>query len=214
MFTGLIEEIGDIGSIRSISGGKRIEILCRHILDDLHVSDSVAVDGVCLTVTGHSSRGFFAEAVGETLKKSTLESLRPGRKVNLERAVKPDDRLGGHLVQGHVNGLGIISRLTRLGENYLLEVTVGAEVSHYVVDEGSIAINGISLTVARITGTRLQISVIPHTWKHTTLQYQTAGDRVNIETDVIAKYIEKLPAAKKTSAGSRISEEWLKHLGY
>jgi riboflavin synthase len=157
----------------------------------------------------------WVDAVGETLKKSTLETAGSGKFVNLERALRLSDRLGGHLVQGHVNGMAQITRVTRLGENYQLELSIPETLERYVIDEGSIAVDGISLTIARVNGIRLTFSIIPHTWNHTTLQTLSVGDRVNIETDVLANYIEKLLADRQGGTNRQIlSEEWLKKLGY
>lgn len=215
MFTGLIEEIGTIGAILPIAGGKKIEIICKSILDDVAVNDSVAVDGVCLTATAVHEQVFLADAVGETLNKSTLASVKSGLPVNLERALRLSDRLGGHLVQGHVNGIADISKIVRLGENYLLEIRIPDSLRRYVIDEGSIAVNGISLTIAAVKGSRLEFSIIPHTWKNTTLAHMSVGQRVNIETDVIAKYIENLLRdGKAGTASPSLNEDVLKKMGY
>jgi len=219
MFTGLIEEIGTIGTIQPIPGGKKIQIVCNDILDDIKVDDSVSVSGVCLTATAVNDSGFRADAVGETLNKSVLSNIKSGSYCNLERALRLNDRLGGHLVQGHVNGIAEISRITKLGDNYALEVVIPAELQRYVIDEGSIALNGISLTIAKVEGSRLRFSVIPHTWKNTTLQYLNIGDRLNVETDVLAKYIEKLMTDGAKAPGVQnkandITEEWLKNKGF
>jgi riboflavin synthase len=218
VFTGLIEEIGSIGTIQNIAGGIRIEILCNLILQDIAVNNSIAVDGVCLTATEIHDTGFRAEAVGETLKKSVLNTIRPGNKCNLERALKLSDRLGGHLVQGHVNGIAEIVQTTKLGDNYELKIKIPDILQSYVIDEGSIALNGISLTIARVEGNILSFSIIPHTWQNTTLQYMASGHRLNVETDVIAKYIEKLIQNRDKHStikkSSNISEEWLKNKGF
>jgi len=215
MFTGLIEEVGKIGAVKPIAGGKSLEILCKDILDDIKVNDSVAINGVCLTATRVEKAAFWADAVGETLKKSTLDAAGSATWVNLERALRLSDRLGGHLVQGHVNGIARITRITRLGENYQLEIAIPETLQRYVIGEGSIAVDGISLTIAHVNGARLTFSIIPHTWKHTTLQMLAVGDRVNIETDVVAKYIEKILADRQGGSGRQIlSEDWLKKLGY
>lgn len=214
MFTGLIEEIGKISNIRSISGGKSLLITANKILDDLKIDDSVAVNGVCLTATELTDKGFRAEAVGATLEKTTLNLLRQNTEVNLERSVRLMDRLGGHLVQGHVNGIAKVSRIDKLGENYFLEVVLPDNLKKYVIDEGSIAIDGISLTVASLIGNRVGVSVIPHTWKSTNLNKRKAGDDVNIETDVIGKYVEKLLSSGTTGEDDKFSSEWFKKMGY
>ena len=213
MFTGLIEEIGSINSITQISGGIQIKIAASKILDDLKIDDSVAINGICLTVTKIENDGFIAEAVGVTLDKTTISKLYKGYVVNLERAVRLSDRLGGHLVQGHVNGIGTIAKVEKLGDNYFLEVSVPDNLTKYLIDEGSIAVDGISLTIASLKNTKVGLSIIPHTWDNTNLAKKTVGDKVNIETDVIAKYIEKLITSKNDS-DEKFSESWFKKNGY
>jgi riboflavin synthase len=212
MFTGIIEEIGVIGRIVPIPGGRRYSIDAVRILEDLAVDQSVALNGVCLTTVELRQGGFVAEAVGETLEKSTLAHLQTGAYVNLERAMRLSDRLGGHLVQGHVNGVGRISRLQQRGDNWYLEVEVPENLSRYIISEGSIALDGISLTVADMENDRVGVSVIPHTYANTILKYRKAGDKLNIETDFIARYIEKFILGKEKS--ETISEDWLKRMGY
>ena len=134
--------------------------------------------------------------------------------VNLERALKLDDRLGGHFVQGHVNGIGTITEINKLGENYFLKISVDESLQKYLVEEGSITIDGISLTIAQLDNSKVGISIIPHTWQNTTLQLKKIGDEVNIETDVLAKYIEKLLSNNGTEHTTNITENWLKELGY
>lgn len=214
MFTGLIEEVGKIASVRSMSGGKRIKISAQQITDDIKVDDSIAVDGVCLTATELTSDGFWVDAVGETLTKSTISILQEGSVVNLERALKLADRLGGHIVQGHVNGLGTFTNITKRGENYLVEVNIPEDLCKYVIAEGSIAIDGISLTVAQLNNNKVGLSIIPHTWKNTSLKDKTVGSKVNIEVDVIAKYVEKLLSRNVSSEGSKFTDEWFNKLGY
>jgi riboflavin synthase len=152
MFTGIIEESGIIKNEASIPGGKRITISAKKVLDDLAVDHSVAVDGVCLTVVDLSPVGFSVEAVGETLTKSTIGSFSVGRQVNLERAMQLSDRLGGHLVQGHVNDVAPVTYIEQRGDNWYIEVRIADNLESYVIDEGSIALNGISLTIARLKG--------------------------------------------------------------
>ena len=213
MFTGLIEEIGQVKNIKSISGGISLNIAAKKIMNDIKIDDSVACNGVCLTVTSVGNNHFQADAVGATLEKTTLKSIRKGQQLNLERAVRLTDRLGGHLVQGHVNGIGSISQINKLGENFYLEVVIPENLKKYVIDEGSIAIDGISLTIAKLMNNHVGVSVIPHTWENTTLTYKRIGDSVNIETDLIAKYVEKLLTGGKDDENI-FSDRWFKKLGY
>lgn len=212
MFTGIIEEIGKLALIENIPGGKRIKIYASKIMDDVKIDDSICVNGVCLTVTKFEKDHFFVDAVGATLSKTTISNLKMGTELNLERAVKLSDRLGGHLVQGHANGTGLITRLTKLGENYFMAITIPDELEKYVIQEGSIAIDGISLTVAELNGNKAGLSIIPHTWNGTNLKFRKTGEDVNIEVDVIAKYAEKLLNGRKDNGN--ITEKWLKEIGY
>ena len=214
MFTGLIEEVGKIVKFEPMPGGKRIRILASKILDDLKVDDSIAINGVCLTATKIESDGFWADAVGETLEKSSLSFLNEGSEINVERALRLSDRLGGHLVQGHVNGLADVVGITKRGDNYLLELLLPEKLTRYTIEEGSITIDGISLTIAQLSGNKIGLSIIPHTWLNTTLRNKKIGDKVNIETDVIAKYIEKLMKGNSDNKGETITEDWLKRMGY
>lgn len=192
MFTGLIEEIGQIYRVINIPSGKKLGISSEKMPGEIAIGDSVSVSGVCLTVISLESKGFVVEAVGETLNKSTLNKIRVRNSVNLERSLKVTDRLDGHIVQGHVNGVGIIEKICKYGENWNLEINVPVRLIHYIVDEGSIAVDGISLTVANISGTRIRISVIPHTYHSTTINKYKDGATVNIETDILAKFAEKI----------------------
>lgn len=215
MFTGIIEELGTVHSIRRMSGGKTIRISADKVLTDVKPDDSVAVNGVCLTVTRLEQDGFWVDAVGETLDKSTIGELAVGHQVNLERALKLSDRLGGHLVQGHVNGVATVSAVIRRGENYFFECTVPNELLPYIIEEGSIAIDGISLTVASLQNNKVGISVIPHTYNHTVLKWRKTGQRVNVEVDVLAKYVERILTKSGSSGNSEtFSENWFKKLGY
>lgn len=214
MFTGLIEEIGKIVRINPIAGGKKFRVLASKIMDDIKVDDSIAINGVCLTATCVEPDGFWADAVGETLNKTTLAEMHEGAAVNVERAMKLSDRLGGHIVQGHVNGIANVTQIKKLGENYFLEINIPAELQKYTIAEGSISIDGISLTIAKLNSTRVGLSVIPHTWAATNLKDRKVGDRVNIETDVLAKYIEKLLMNNKETGTGKFSDEWFKNLGY
>jgi riboflavin synthase len=217
MFTGIIEEVGLLKKVVSIREGKRLYIAAKTIIADLKIGDSVAVCGVCLTVTGLEKDCFITEAVGETIAKTTIKRWSAGRRVNLERAVKVDGRWGGHFVQGHVSGLARIVAMKNRGENWYLQLAVPQEMEHFIASEGSIAIDGVSLTIADLaaTGRKAGISIIPHTYRNTIISSYKAGDLVNIETDFLARYIEKLIRPRKTeSRVDTFSAEWFKKLGY
>ncbi len=205
MFTGIIEEIGTIEKVSPISGGISLTIRAKKIIEDIAVNDSVCIDGVCLTVTKSDKSSFWVDAVGATLEKSTFNKVKADTSVNLERSVRLSDRLGGHLVQGHVNGIGILSEIKKLGEN---------ELERYLVKEGSIAINGISLTIAELNRNEISISVIPHTWQNTNLKDKKVNEKVNVEIDILAKYVEKLLAKNNNNPDTNITEGRLKELGY
>ncbi|RQW02442.1 MAG: riboflavin synthase [Calditrichaeota bacterium] len=209
MFTGIIEEIGTISGIRSLTDGLELIISADFIVDKLRVNDSVSIDGACQTVTASGPSTFTVQAVGETLKKTTLGTFKQGRLVNLESSITLNTPLGGHLVQGHVNGTGKIVKWQRLGENYLFEIELAADLLRYCIPEGSIAVDGISLTIAKLYETRIGISIIPHTVNHTTLQYKNTGEAVNIETDLIARYLERfLTHSAKDSLTIENLQKW------
>jgi len=214
MFTGIIEEIGKISSINPIAGGMRIKISSSKILDDVSVDDSICVSGVCLTAIKIEGDGFWVDAVGTTLDKTTFSQIQLSASVNLERSLKLNDRLGGHFVQGHTNGIGTILEIDKLGENYFLKIKVNESLEKYLIEEGSITIDGVSLTIAELDGSKVGISFIPHTWHNTIIQYKKIGDKVNVETDVLAKYIEKLLGKNGANDNINITENWLKELGY
>jgi riboflavin synthase len=214
MFTGIIEEIGKISNIQPIAGGLRIRISSSKILDGISIDDSICVSGVCLTAIKVEDDGFWVDAVGATLEKTTFSKLQLSTLVNLERSLKLNDRLGGHFVQGHTNGIGTILEINKLGENYFLKIKVEENLEKYLIDEGSITIDGISLTIAELDGSKVGISLIPHTWQNTAIQTKNIGDKVNVETDVLAKYIEKLVGKNGANDNINITENWLKELGY
>ena len=214
MFTGIIEEIGKVSEVNPIPGGKTIKISAVKILNDISVNDSVSINGVCLTATEVDEQGFKIDAVGVTLEKTTFSELQISSPVNLERSLKLSDRLGGHFVLGHVNDTGLIKEIIKLGDNYLIRVNVPNNMKKYLIDEGSITIDGISLTIAELKDSTIGISIIPHTWNNTTLQYKNAEDRVNIETDVLAKYVERLTNNKEFEHINKLSENCIKELGY
>lgn len=192
MFTGIVEEVGEIRAITSNAGGKRFRISAGKILEDIHEGDSIAVDGVCLTAEEFGSDYFAAQAVGETLLRSTLATVQRGSRVNLERAMAANGRFGGHFVQGHVDAVATVVSLKQEGNSALLCLAVPDTVQNYIVEKGSLTVNGISLTVAAVNGAEISIALIPATLQNTTLGLKRAADTVNIEVDVLAKYIEKM----------------------
>ena len=188
MFTGIIEELGTVAA-----SGSRLTIRCESVLEDLTEGASIAVNGVCLTAVTLEPNSFSADLAPETLRRSNLGDLRPGSRVNLERPVTPATRLSGHIVQGHVDGTGELLALDSLdNENWWLRVRVPAELERYLVFKGSIAIDGISLTIAALDRDELSVAIIPHTYRNTTLGGYKPGARVNLECDVLAKHVEKL----------------------
>lgn len=194
MFTGLIEEVGCVRSLRKSSRSGVLTIDATTVLEGTRVGDSIAVNGVCLTVTTLDHNGFTVDVMGETLDRSTLGGLRSGSLVNLERAMAADGRFGGHIVSGHIDGVGTISGKRKDQHAVWYTVRCAPELLRYIIEKGSIAIDGISLTVARITPNEFSVSVIPHTGKQTILSQKQVGDQVNLENDSIAKYVEKLMA--------------------
>ena len=188
MFTGIIEELGTV-----VTAGSRLSIQCSTVMSDLTEGASVAVNGVCLTAVGLRPDGFSADLAPETLRRSNLGDLRAGSRVNLERPLLPNSLLSGHIVQGHVDGTGEFLGLDALGEdNWWLRIRIPAELDRYLVFKGSICIDGISLTIAAIEAGVLSVTIIPHTYRNTTLAGYRPGSRVNLECDVLAKHVEKL----------------------
>ncbi|MBN2201144.1 riboflavin synthase [bacterium] len=198
MFTGLIEEIGKIRKILPGHDSVRIRIQAPRLAPELRTGDSVAVNGVCLTLTETQPEDFEATAVFQTLKQSTLGRLRTGDRVNLERALAIGGRLGGHFVQGHVDGIGSIVSVRPKGDSRMITVRIPAGLMRQVAERGSVALNGISLTVAGVERDRIAVSVIPHTFENTTLKELAPGGRVNIETDLFAKYVDRLLSRRQT----------------
>lgn len=192
MFTGLVEELGQIIAAEPHGDGLRFDIAATTITSDLAVDHSISVNGVCLTATHVGEGTFSVTAVHETLTKTTLGELRAGSFVNLERAVRVTDRLGGHIVQGHVDGTGHIVDITILETGWEMWISFPAAFAGYLIPVGSVCVNGISLTVARLEAERFMVALIPHTVAHTTMQFARSGDRVNLEFDVLAKYVERL----------------------
>ncbi len=214
MFTGIIEELGSVAALERTAGGAaRLAVRCRKVLEDTRPGDSIAVNGVCLTGVGLASGGFSADISPETLDRSNLGLLRPGDPVNLERALSPTGRLGGHIVQGHVDGTGEFLGLEDLGrENWWLRVRYPAALDPYLVFKGSVAIDGVSLTIADLSSGVLAAAIIPHTFRNTTLGSYRPGARVNIETDILAKHVEKL--VRKLQLTERLTVDKLRDMGY
>lgn len=208
MFTGIIEEIGRISNITN----NKIQIEASIVLNDIKIGDSIAVNGVCLTVTNIKSNGFTADVSEETMRVSSLGKLASGSIVNLERAMGANGRFGGHIVSGHIDGVAKVCGIQKKGEFYDLQLDLGKNEEKYVVKKGSITVNGISLTVADINGRKINIAVIPHTFENTTLKSTKTGDIVNIEVDMISKYVEKFLLTRDNKSG--IDMEFLRENGF
>jgi riboflavin synthase len=214
MFTGLIEEVGEISAVESFGSSRHLTIRAKKVLEDAKVDDSICLSGVCLTIVAHAESSFQLQAVDETLRKTTLGNLRLGNRVNLECALRPTDRLGGHFVQGHVDGIARIVEFIpqTSGKLMVVEFPLSARaLLRYVIPHGSIALDGVSLTVARVKGARLTIALIPHTLAQTTFGERQPGDWLNVETDLLGKYVERLLT---TQAGSGLKKEQLTAWGY
>ncbi len=212
MFTGIIEEIGRIKNIRSNYENSLLEIQAEKVVADAKIGSSIAVNGICLTVVEIKKTGFIAEVTKETLLKSNLSGIKTGQSVNLERPLKANGRLDGHIVMGHADGTGKISEIKREKGSWLVTVEVSSGLAVYIVNKGSITVDGISLTVTECKGDVFTLNVIPHTIENTTLKERVCGDKVNIEVDVMAKYAEKI-SAKKTEK-KELTKEFLNENGY
>ncbi len=212
MFTGIVEETGRVKSFTAASNGAEITVECRNVLEETKIGDSIAINGVCQTVTEMSDNTFSAKISDETLNITTLGSLKTGEIVNLERALTLSSRLGGHIVSGHVDCRGKFVGAEKLTDFYNLEFEIPQEPGKYVVHKGSITINGISLTVAQISGNIIKIAIIPHTFENTNMKNLKTGDYVNIETDILGKYVEKILSAKDNN--NSISMNFLQENGF
>ena len=201
MFTGIVEEMGTLTQLIKGSKEQRITISCSKILEDIHIGDSIAVNGVCLTVVTYDGKSFQADVMNETFLRSSLGALRPGSPVNLERAMAADGRFGGHIVSGHIDGTGTINSIKKDGNAIWFEIAASKDILDGIVEKGSIAIDGISLTIAAVDNVSFKVSIIPHTLKETVLGVKKVGDTVNLETDVIGKYVKKLLARKTSNTG-------------
>ncbi len=215
MFTGIIEEQGEIASVTRGSNSAVLSIKCSRVLENTKIGDSIAVNGVCLTVTSLRPDGYTADVMHETLDRSGLGRLKKGDRVNLERAMAADGRFGGHIVSGHIDGVGVISDISDDDNAVWFTINAPGEILRYVVEKGSVAIDGISLTVAYVDDACFKVSTIPHTRKETNLAVKKAGDSVNLECDIIGKYVEKLMTPVKGKAEkSNITADFLAENGF
>ncbi len=218
MFTGIVKEIGKVKSLTPNSSGLSLEVYAPALIKDLEIDDSVSINGACQTVTELGGDYFRVQAVHTTLEKTTLGALSIGEDVNLELALQLQTRLGGHLVQGHVNGMGSIVTVLKKGNNYDVWVSYPPQCAPYIVKEGSITVDGISLTVADLKREehQLMLSIIPHTWEQTALRHRRSGALVNLEVDIIAKYVENLLFYRSQNQASKkdLSMDWIKEMGF
>jgi len=214
MFTGIIDEVGRVDEIRITGEKRRLTITCSKLLPEIKIGDSASVSGICLTVVEINKTSFSADLAQETWVRTSLSRLSPGALVNLELPMRANGRFDGHIVQGHVDGIGTVMSLVPIpeGNDYVLTINVPSELMRYIVAKGSLSIEGISLTVAAIEGTEVRVALIPHTAEVTNLKSLDAGDPVNLEVDVIAKYVEKMIGEKK--AESSITLEKLVQAGF
>jgi riboflavin synthase len=201
VFTGIVEEIGTLRSLRTGESSAVLDVAARAVLDDCAVGDSILTDGVCLTVTALRGDGFTADVMPETVRRTTLRDRRPGDRLNLERAMTLRSRLGGHLVAGHVDGVGAVTRVLPEDNALVVDIETPEAVSSVSVAQGSVAVDGVSLTIVAVEGARLRVSLIPHTAAATTLARLAPGVRVNLEADLIAKYVNAFVAGRKPADG-------------
>jgi len=218
MFTGIVEGTGEVRGFRPLGSEATSIIRVPALFSDCRPGDSLAVDGVCLTITSVRGDLFTLDISAETLKRSTLGKIRQGEMVNLERALRLSDRLGGHLVSGHVDGTGIIQRIEKSERSWTIQIRIDESLSRYLIERGSIAVDGISLTISKCTGDSLDVTIIPQTASVTTIARKRVGDRVNIEIDLISKYIERFlihdGAAISKETSLRIDRDMLIRYGF
>lgn len=215
MFTGIIEEIGKIQGIIKSTKSAKVIINASKVLEDVNLGDSISTNGVCLTVTEFSANRFTVDVMAETMRKSNLDQLTIGEEVNLERALRVGDRLGGHIVSGHIDGTGIITNYEKEDNAIWVTIKADREILRYIIQKGSITIDGISLTVAYIDDKVFKVSIIPHTKEVTTLLKKKVGDIVNLECDMVGKYIEKLIMTKEdTKDKQKIDLDFLRINGF
>lgn len=214
MFTGIVEELGTVKRMERGSNSCQLSILAKKVLEDVKLGDSIAINGVCLTVTSFDQDNFGADMMAETLAKTNLKNLGIGQRVNLERATRLGDRMGGHLVQGHVDAVGTIVEQQKVDIAQIIRISAPEELLHYLVAKGSVAIDGISLTVVEVLADSFTVSIIPHTAKMTTLGFKKPGDTVNLESDIIGRYVEKLLRRSEGKTKSVLTPEYLAQHGF
>ncbi len=218
MFTGIIQAVGKIAALEKRGGDARLRVATGKLdLADVRLGDSIAVNGVCLTAVEMDAKGFSADVSGETLARTTLGNLKPGDAVNLEKALTPTTRLGGHLVSGHVDGVGQVHERTQDARSVRFRIEVPVELAKYIAEKGSVCVDGVSLTVNAVDGAAFEINIVPHTLAETTLDELAPGRRVNIEVDILARYLERLLTAGKAEgadAASGLTRELLARHGF
>ena len=217
MFTGIIEEIGIVKTFKELQKSALIEVECKKVLEDTKIGDSIAINGVCQTVVKMDSNSFSAEVSLETLNVTNFKELKKGSEVNLERALTLNSRLGGHMVSGHVDGICKLSDVTKQNDFYVLAFNANEGILKYIINKGSVTINGISLTIAKLTQTGFELAIIPHTYENTNLKSLKIGQKVNIENDLIAKYVEKFLSTDNNvivKSKSNLNEDFLKENGF
>ncbi len=215
MFTGIVEEIGTVVDFEASQNVLKIRVQASKVLEETYLGDSISTNGVCLTVTDIGKNYFYADVMGETVRRSNLGTLKKGDKVNLERAMAANSRFGGHIVSGHIDGKGKITSYEKEGNAVWITIDADREILKYVVEKGSIAIDGISLTVAYVDEKKFKVSIIPHTSEETTLLKKKIGEEVNLECDVIGKYVEKLLGFnKKNDEKKSITMDFLINNGF
>ncbi len=202
MFTGIITDVGEVRSLEKSNALARVEITCHFDMRDVAIGASIACDGVCLTVTETGENWFAADMARETLEITTLSHWREGQKINLERALKVGDELGGHIVSGHVDAMGTLETIAQTGESWDITIAVPGSIAAYIATKGSITLDGISLTVNEVNGTRFSCCIIPHSWEHTTLSQKKEGDAVNIEVDRLARHAERILSYQQQFKGA------------
>ncbi|HRZ86671.1 MAG TPA: riboflavin synthase [bacterium] len=209
MFTGIVEEVGAVQSIALSGAGSRIAVTAKTVLEGTRIGDSIAVNGVCLTVTGIGNGSFTADILAETVRRTTFAGLKKGSRVNLERAMPSAGRFGGHIVTGHIDGTGTVVSQSKLHNDTVITVSCIPRLVRHIVEKGSVALDGVSLTVAGVEGATFSVHIIGHTLDNTTIAERRGGDTMNIETDIIAKYVERMLPGK-----GGVTEDKLKEEGY